>query len=401
MARHPSLRSRGTRILSGDYGYSGHFRHNSREGLPAFGRLAKKPCSMTKDHLPNLDGTRTIAATLVLLQHANFFPTIDGAPYFCSGPLAHMLFGNADTAVKFFFVLSGFLITRLVLKQMYSQQGFSLTRFWLRRVLRIWPVYYLVVILGIVMAQTGEPLFSMKYNSYPLLFCFLENFDVIQIFTHRHQPAYIPSILWSVSIEEQFYLLYPVVLLIVPRRAYTGLFAVIVLGAGYFRYFSQNEFHTISAFYELGLGCLLAQLVHRRKPKQLHPVIHLLPYLLLIGLQFPLLDPRWASLLRPILFACILYDQAFCPSSLLQTRFVPGLNGLGKITYGLYSYHMIVVTLVYFFMKAYGTLPDGPLSFVLYLLGILGISIGLSWLSYHYYETPLLALSNRKPGSRG
>jgi peptidoglycan/LPS O-acetylase OafA/YrhL len=343
------------------------------------------PDSTSPRHLPNLDGLRTLAATAVVLGHSHIF--FQG--YVPGGWVEDFFFRQAGLGVQFFFVLSGFLITRIALNQMDSPEGFSLRRFWIRRILRIWPVYFLVVAVAALLALTCGPFFNMVYNNWALLLCFLENFDLLALLPQQHAPGFIVSVLWSVSIEEQFYFLYPLLLVLLPRRFYPVLFGSVVLAAGAYKLANQSshplsvQFHTFSACYELGIGCLLALAVQKRQPRRLSG----LPYLALL-LPLPI---DWHLLLRPLLFAAIICDQAFCPDSWLQTRFVPGLNQLGKITYGLYSYHMIVCMLLYQILHARGLEPRGPAPFCLYLLILFSLSIGVSWASYRWLERPIMA----------
>lgn len=342
--------------------------------------------SLVPDRLPNLDGLRTIAATLVVLAHSQQFWTVAGCSFTPVAWVQAYLFEESFPAVQFFFVLSGFLITRGILADIAGTQGFSLGKFLLRRVARIWPVYYLVVSVAALLAWKGGPLFTMWHNNWALLLCFLENFDLMRLMKANLVQGVIVSVLWSVSIEEQFYLVYPLLLMLIPRRCYGAFLALVVLGAATAKYRGMfNVFHTLSACYELSLGCLLAWLVHGRKPIDPHPSLSLLPYLMLfLPLEHPI-----KSVLQPILFAGIIYDQAFCDRHWLQTRFIPGLNPLGKLTYGIYSYHMIVVMLSYQLLR-YWHLQGFP-SFMLYLTVVLSLSIGLSWISYRWIEHPILA----------
>ncbi|MBS2039372.1 acyltransferase [bacterium] len=335
---------------------------------------------------------RTIAATLVLLGHAEHFLGAVGGPYRPTGWIQTCLFEQGFQAVQFFFVLSGYLITRLVFIQMDLPGGFSLRSFWLRRVARIWPVYYMVVATAALLAWRAGPFFGMPNNNWALLLGFLENFDLMRLLKANQFQGLVVSVLWSVSIEEQFYLVYPVFLMLIPRRLRGHFLIVVVLVAGFIKQRNLVDvFHTLSACYELGLGCLLAWLLHGREPATFPAPLCWLPYLLLF-LPFA---PEVKSLLRPLLFAAIICDQAFCQRSWVQTRFIPGLNPLGKLTYGLYSYHMVVVMLVCRFIQTRGHAPQGPLGFCFYLFLVWSLSVGLSWLSYRWMERPLLKLAPR------
>lgn len=348
-------------------------------------------------HLPNLDGLRTVAAFLVFLQHCNHFPIYSGAPFFITGLMQRVFFNQAHLGVQFFFVLSGFLITRIVLEQMDSQR-FRLGEFWKRRILRIWPVYFLVCLLGLALSFTGWPNFAMAHNRWPMLLAFLENYDLRSVLAAGLQQGYIVSVLWSVSIEEQFYLVYPLLLLLVPRRFYGPfLMAVLVLAGAYKVSVGPDsldgQFQTFSSCYELGWGCLLAVWVGSRGRHlgKLFPLAYLALALTLFAPKQAILTSLIA-LLRPLLFCAILVDQAYCPHSALQTRKVPGLNWLGKFTYGFYCYHVVFVILAHGLLLQNGLEPRSLGSYLLYVLTAGLLAVMASFLSYFLMERPLLRL---------
>lgn len=344
-------------------------------------------------HLPNLDGLRTLAALLVFLQHCNHFPIYAGAPYFVVGWLQQLCFNQAHLGVQFFFVLSGFLITRIVLAQR-ENGSFRLLHFWMRRIFRIWPVYFLVCLLGALLALSGWPNYAMPNNHWPLLLAFLENYDLKQMLAAGQTQGYVVSVLWSVSIEEQFYLVYPLLLLLLPARFYRAFFLGILLLAGGYKVYVgpdslDGQFQTLSACYELGFGCLLATMPGSVLPRKWAGLAYL-------ALLLTLLAPRQViltaiiALVRPLLFCVILVDQAFCPESKLQTQKIPGLNWMGKLTYGFYSYHVIFVILVHGLLLQHHLEPRSFGPYMLYVLTAGLLAAGASYVSYRWMERPLL-----------
>jgi len=145
---------------------------------------------------PNLDGVRAIAAWMVVLAHIwastifNFqkLTSIDLAPL---GPIA----------VSVFFTLSGFLITYLLLTEKQSFQKISLPAFYLRRILRIWPLYFLVLISGFLLSYE-----SMSWKGFLLALFFMPNIA----FVLKLVP-YIIDPIWSIGVEEQFYIFHPII----------------------------------------------------------------------------------------------------------------------------------------------------------------------------------------------
>lgn len=352
-----------------------------------------------KEHLPNLDGLRTLAALTVVLGHCNAISAFPIQPDSSLQGLKHFLFGQAVLGVQFFFVLSGFLITRIVLREQDQNNGFDIRLFWLRRILRIWPVYFLVAALAGLGAAFGWPALAMPHNQWPLILTFLENFDLLHLLEQGLPYGMIVSVLWSVSIEEQFYLVYPILLLLVPRRFYLPVFLAIVLASLRFKMLHEGGpgagFHTLSQTYELAIGCLLAVLWPTPPPwsKTISPWLLLLPYILcLIQIVFPSWSIPYSL---PWLFGLIVVDQAFCAQSWLQTRRIPLINPLGKVTYGIYCYHMIFALLIFHLMQARGTPPHTMASFALYLGTVSSLVIAFSLASYRWIERPCLRLKDR------
>lgn len=156
----------------------------------------------------NLDGLRFVCIAMVLWHHA---PPVDMS--------AAQIFGRGFMGVDFFFVLSGFLITTLLLREARDKGAFSLRDFYIRRVLRILPVYFFVVtaVAAYYVGVKGQTEFL---QILPYYYLFLSNFLT------EHIPTL--GITWSLSVEEQFYLIWPVLLLVLPRAARIPVLLILI-----------------------------------------------------------------------------------------------------------------------------------------------------------------------------
>ena len=182
-----------------------------------------------KIFFPNLDGLRFVCFLAVFLYHCNetIFPKIYN-PKITS--VLNFLFRNGNLGVNIFFVLSGFLITFLLIKEKEFKNTISLKNFYVRRILRIWPLFYLCVFLGFAVF----PFF--KYRTIPSPFelsnfwsyiFFAGNFNFIKIWPAPPDALNL-IVLWSVAVEEQFYLTWPIILKYFSKKTYPYIFIIII-----------------------------------------------------------------------------------------------------------------------------------------------------------------------------
>lgn len=177
-------------------------------------KAAKTDSDYSLGYIPALDGIRAVSILLVLAYHDI------GA---VTSYWGHMF--NGWIGVDVFFIVSGYLITSILLKEARQNNGdFSLTRFYARRWLRIAPAYY--VFLGVVFALT---LWGGDHHLKPFLAAafYLTNLDIAYGWNLIPDKLHI-SHLWSLGLEEQFYLIWPLCLKVLKRRA--TMFAVAVIG---------------------------------------------------------------------------------------------------------------------------------------------------------------------------
>jgi len=365
----------------------------------------------SKTFFPNLDGLRFIAFFLVFWQHisAGLFQALrnDGilddshARFFVTGGLG----------VSFFFVLSGFLITYLLLQEKLENGKISLRGFYARRILRIFPLYYLVVVFGFVLYPGCRVLFglpTMDIGNSLLYATFLGNFDMIAA---ADRPGFI-GVLWSLSIEEQFYLVWAVLVAFVPRGLLKYMFLVIVAVSTVFRFQHAGDdkvlyFHTLSVMSDLAVGAGMAFLAWRYSWFKIR--FEGLNRFSILGIYFAGFTLIWfypslfqidqmawlQRLLFAVFFAFVIAEQNYAINSLVKLGNFKLISKLGILTYGLYLLHMIALFFVETLLGRISRFFSDYTNFV--FLGIAGMagSILLAYLSFEYFETRFLRLKKR------
>ncbi|MGD1842052.1 MAG: acyltransferase family protein [Thermonemataceae bacterium] len=373
---------------------------------------------LPKVYFDNLDALRTIACFSVFASHAMLNETLKGL---WANDTYHRFinfFSTGGNGVSFFFVLSGFLITYLILQE-EQQQGFRLKNFYVRRVLRIWPLYYFVVLFGFAIYPFLKGFMGIESNIPDLLtyhLLFLSNFDSIYI--HHNdlvdlQPMMV-GITWSVAIEEQFYLFWPLFFFFLPKYCYKYIPFFIIISCFIFRYIHQDDgavmyYHTFSVMADLGLGGVCAYYALHSKRfisfwERLPRTVIIVGYVVGIGmLMYP--DYLASSLhafsplsrfIITLFFAFIILEQNYSKYSLLKYKRLRYFSGWGKYTYSMYMLHPIGIQVAVVLYKVKDL--DNTASFwlgICYVLIALVVSLIISYLSYWYYEKPFLKLKER------
>ena len=226
-----------------------------------------------KVFFPNLDGLRFFAFFLVFVNHATGSLGYNNHSETFAYIRSHF-FWNGDLGVSFFFVLSGFLITYLLLKEKELSGKINIKNFYLRRVLRIWPLYFLIVAMCLLVFPMLENTLSKWFaigvstDEINKWFCltFTGNFDYI----YNGINNFMIGILWSVSIEEQFYLFWPLIVAFVPTKYLLKIFLLIILGSIAFRFFYAQgnpmiiKYHSLSSISDLASGAVIAYLAFQK-----------------------------------------------------------------------------------------------------------------------------------------
>jgi len=376
----------------------------------------------TKIFFPNLDGMRFIAFFVVFINHAVGCLDFRNSNTYYSFIRDRFLLGG-DLGVNLFFVLSGFLITFLLLKEKELYGHINIPNFYMRRVLRIWPVYFFVVFLCLLVfphfaaaVPSSFPLdFSTSRLNPWLYVSFLGNFDYLR---HGISNVLI-GVLWSVSVEEQFYLFWPLIVAFIPKKYLLPVFISIIGGSVAFRFFCSMggnsmilKYHSFSSVSDLATGAVLAWLCTRQsfteKIKRMPRRVIVIPYLLFFAIvpfrafiwKFGLYYVHVASILPVIisaLFAFFILEQNYAERSFYKLGRFRFISSLGRYTYGMYCYHMLVffVVLYCFYTAGADILHPGKNLFIAEVIVSLACTILFSRFSYRYIESGFLKLKKR------
>jgi peptidoglycan/LPS O-acetylase OafA/YrhL len=185
-------------------------------------------------NIPTLDGWRGFAVIAVILYHGR-------SGFFNDNSVAMRLSAHGDLGVNLFFAISGFLICGLLLKEFQADGNINLRRFYLRRCFRILPPYYAVLAVLCILSIAGA--IRVNYSDLPGCLLFYRNFTPLG---GDYQGGYYTAHLWSLAIEEHFYLLWPMLLLAVrPKRA--GRVAFLLAMTVFAWRVIETRFHLLSA----------------------------------------------------------------------------------------------------------------------------------------------------------
>jgi peptidoglycan/LPS O-acetylase OafA/YrhL len=341
-------------------------------------------------HIPQLDVLRGIAVLTVMGYHGLYL-----APHLH----LNLILGTGYVGVDLFFVLSGFLITGILIRTRDSDSYFR--NFYARRALRIWPLYYALLlftfaVLPLIHPPSTAAIFakSHPWESYPF---FLQNLMV------NGQSFGTLTATWSLAIEEQFYLLWPLVIFLAPPRllkliATAALFLSIAM-----RWSVQYGLippviiytNTLTRLDGLALGALLALWIPEAQETTVKRVGMIglgltAPIALALGWRNP---GHWAFYTAvSACFACLLCT-AIRIDALSKLRF---LRYTGKISYGLYLVHVPVFMLASKpAIRGFGPFRSGASGDALLFAASIFVCFTVSGISWTFFESKVLRLKER------
>jgi len=369
----------------------------------------------SKKYFSNLDGLRFILAFVVIGGHAMLGSVLSlVVPTDFLKRLAVVL-NSGHLAVSFFFVLSGFLITFLMIEEKEKTGKFSITHFYLRRICRIWPLYYLTLLFGFFIYPHVKVLLGyVDQNPYSLIhqLLFLGNFDSIRVAREGLvgvAPMMI-GITWSVSIEEQFYLIWPVTFAFVKPTRFWLICIFVIAGSWWFRFLTPDwnlYFHTLSVISDMGIGALGACVVYynrsfilfmERIPKWIILVLYLLGFILLMydDLFGKYLIAHSYRVITGLFFAFIILEQCYSSHSFYKFGRCKTISAAGKYTYALYMLHPIGIqaSIIIFRGLHIDRAESIPYGLLYYFIAAVS-SLVLAALSYRFIEQYFLQLRKK------
>ncbi|QNK77410.1 acyltransferase [Winogradskyella sp. PAMC22761] len=373
--------------------------------------VAKKSKSI---YFPSLNGIRAIAALLVVFHHVELEKSRLGLHNIADSFAFVEKLGA--TGVTLFFVLSGFLITYLLYVERKETNTINVTQFYIRRVLRIWPLYFLIIIISLlydIYINDGSYVHEFFVFKLFLFITFLPNLFII-LFSSSGFPVQ----LWSVGSEEQFYLIWPH---LVKRNIINSLKTLIVLvvvvcGLRYLFYFiDKNNSYFVGGvdlynliwryLYYFRIDCMAIGAIggYLYFNKVIHHKIiiflyskytQLVTFLLILILL--LLDVKlsvFQDSVFALLFMIVILNVATNTKSILNLEFKL-FNFLGKISYGMYVFHPLILMSILKYFKNNDMINTVFFHSIQYVL-VFFFTIVISYLSFNYFEKPFLKLKKK------
>lgn len=310
--------------------------------------------SFKSQHLPALDGIRGIAILLVIIHHQ----------------LIPISLSGGFLGVDLFFVLSGFLITRLLFKEFDSSGSISLSNFYARRALRLAPALLLYLLFALILIRILNPQeFMREVKLVGLSLVYLTNWRMAFGWDYSLDPT---AIIWSLSIEEQFYLLWPpVLLLLLATRVKLFHIAIalilIVIAVGFHRTALWSQGAELNRMYygtdtradALFAGCLFAFLaVQLKLPTRLLSALHIMALSVVVFLAYAICTLSFTSqflyrggyTLIALATGILIWSLSESQDSWLARvlAFYP-LRWFGFISYSLYLWHWLLLRNVSFY----------------------------------------------------
>ena len=368
-----------------------------------------------KVYFKGFNELRAIGALTVIFGHIELIKSFNGVDNLME--FGFYKYTNGHIGVILFFVLSGFLITYFLLKEVKESNTLNIKLFYFKRLTRIWPIYYLMILFSIYIFpqflrfNDGTVInYSINQTKYYLLF--LPN-----IAKNLNMQINGASHLWSIGVEEQFYLIWPLVIYFFKRNIgliLISFFLIFSLLNPFIDYLSYNYHvfkyqpemkHFLNSFLSsfkinaMALGGIFAYLLSSENYKQLKKLLYN-PYFEILIVSITTLS--WISgtsfgtfndEIYCILFGMIIYMIGTNNNTNIKIE-NKLFNYLGKISYGLYVYHWLVIVILIELIKPIFFNNIIVYNLILYILTFL-LTIIISEISYRYIERPLINLKYR------
>jgi peptidoglycan/LPS O-acetylase OafA/YrhL len=354
---------------------------------------------LKKLHLKGLDSLRAIAAIVVVVGHIELLKSMFGIDSYTDLPFFKDTGGHV--AVVLFFVLSGFLITTLLLKEKEKTQTVSLKNFYIRRILRVWPLYFIILACSVLFVN-----YSPQGITLVLSLAIFPNIAEAFYYGWAGSPQ-----IWSIGTEEQFYLGWPLLMKFCKKRMMSILIIIFIVVSSLpilavfigdqlnvdsktmdyvSRIFNLSKFNCMAA----GAIFALIALRHEQLSSFLNKKIFVLISVILSfslwfgGVSF---DP-FNNEVYAILFGLLIFNLSYSKNIPASVDIAP-MRFLGKISYGLYMYHWIIISMILHYIPAFHE-SSNLSNFILYV-SVFSATIIISATSYYLIEQRLLNLKDK------
>jgi peptidoglycan/LPS O-acetylase OafA/YrhL len=364
-------------------------------------------------YMPQLDTVRTVAVSMVIFSHWAGFHQNRWRDTF---------WFNGEVGVQLFFVLSGFLITGILLDERAKAVSANvsvkevLKAFYVRRFLRIFPLFYATLLITYLLGNDDVRASIQWHIPYLSNFFFALRGDYLGDVSH----------FWSLAVEEQFYIFWPFLILFLRRRYLFGVIVGVILVAPLFSYLAAQHFGMgevavnvlpFSSLDALGMGALLALVARapyqgqamalRREHFFYFSAIATVAYVLLHTLIPVMESASWVNaflarcMLAPALAGVVcLFSEGVRGRAAKLVQFPPLLY-LGKISYGIYIWHFFIPSGVAALCYHYDFLLWEKIGVFPYLILNLTLLIAVCSISWHFFEKPINDLKRFVPYTGG
>lgn len=369
---------------------------------------------MAHKHLKGLNTLRFIAAALVLMDHGRHHLNEMNINFGEKIPLFH----KGIVAVNFFFTLSGFLISYLAFNEIKKEGHVNFKFFYIRRALRIMPLYYLVLLVSLILIGFIAPIFL---NENKLGFPLLEGGALFFVMVPNLVKAIWLdtvgglNILWSIGVEEQYYLLFPLLIFII-KKTHKKILTMCLISAVYFAFYWSVHFKVFELnrvavffigtlkFHYMLVGIIFSLLCHRyyenQKFKDIlnNNIVQIVIFTLALLKIFisPKINVILDDFLSTLIFASLIVVVSHRSTGKFFNVNIKILSYLGAISYGIYLLHPLVSYFVRFIVvkidvvnKIVNSVP------LLYIVILLLVTILVAHVSYNYFELKFLKLKKR------
>jgi peptidoglycan/LPS O-acetylase OafA/YrhL len=346
-------------------------------------------------YLHGLNGLRAIAALSVVIAHVSFKDLADfGLPSKLRLPMA-------GYGVTLFFVISGFLITYLLMRELEKTKTVRIKKFYARRILRIWPIYYLYIGIAFAILWWLNQSDAMKVQEMWYYIFFAANIPFIY-----QQGILILVHYWSIGVEEQFYLFWPWLVRFSKKNLLktSALIFIIFFSIKIILWFTlgnksyEYRFFTVTRFHIMMIGAI-GSIFYIEKQSYFLLLFSSKITQFLSWTFFVLMGLNIIHIPKPIAHEAIaIASLSMIVGQIMVSKRIVNLENklcdfIGKISYGIYVIHPIILLLL---SKIYKNINVNIyLKYVLVYSTVVFATICFAWLSYTYFEKPFLKLKSR------
>lgn len=349
---------------------------------------------MKRIHFHSFDAFRFFSFFIVFLHHVPHSPN----------SIYSYVSKSGSIGVSFFFVLSGFLITYILIHEKKTRNSISLKNFFARRILRIWPLYYAMIafafltpyILNVLQLSSSNEGYTPNWLAS---ICFLENYKMM--LTESFPNVSPLRVMWSLCVEEHFYILWGLLLYILPIKQIPKLIVVSIIIANstrlIFNHFNIANLDLFSNLDYFAYGAIPAYIFTSKKSvlDSIQSISRTLKYVILLAtiivvFSLPHSGSKFLGIISPTLlgglFALIILFTLTTNGIHIKNKAI--LNKLGIYTYGLYLYHTIIINLL---LQLFKQTAYANNTLVIAVTGLI-LTISVSIISYNIFEKQFLKL---------